>query len=75
MPRDFEHSHVSLYCTNSHPPITMTDGGFYSLKGAGACITVIGYKCPRCRRVLFVSNENPLILHSSIPLADIDATS
>lgn len=59
MRRSLEHAQIEIVCSNAHEPHQMNEAGFYALKEAGAKRTIIAFKCPQCRRTLFITEESP----------------
>ncbi len=66
MKRALQHDHITI----AHCGQLMLDAGFYSLKEAGAKATIIAFKCTRCFKTLYVTDECPY----EPDLAAIDAT-
>ncbi len=72
----FEHT-IEVYCTGrsewgmSHPTTKMDCLGNFSLRGAGAAITSIGYECPFCHKKLMAVDE--LCSPSQAMLDEIDS--
>lgn len=52
----------------------MASVGFYGLKEAGAPFTILAFRCERCRRELFVTEEVPYGPPTVEMLQEIDET-
>jgi hypothetical protein len=72
--RSLDHHHADVRCTNGHSGELMEPAGFYALKEAGAPFTILAFRCGRCHRELFVTEQVPYGHPSAAMLQEIDET-
>lgn len=72
MKRSLDFDQFEISCSRGHPSEPMRQQGFYALKEAGAPATILGLACPKCYRVLCLT-EGPTGITAALA-AEIDAT-